>query len=315
MRRNTWIIALILSLSALGVASIFRADTFGSGVNQFEIDFVRIGSPGNPPDANPNPAGAVPYEYRIGKYEVSEQMIAKANAEGGLGITMDSRGPDFPATSITWFEAAQFVNWMNTSSGNDPAYKFDNAANFQLWALGDPGFNPANPFRSSLAHYFLPSINEWHKAAYYDPAAGHYRDYPTGSDAIPDGVDFVGDPTFDLLFDDGADNPGPSFFSNVGVLSLFGTAGQGGNVIEWEETAFDLSNDNPSDSRGFRGGSWTSPSGLLSAPNRNGLSPSFEGEIFGLRVASIVPEPSTIVSVCTILCLMTASRARQRWHE
>jgi len=52
----------------------------------------------------------VPYSYRIGKYEISEQMIDKANALGGLGITKDSRGPDKPATNVTWFEAAKFVN-------------------------------------------------------------------------------------------------------------------------------------------------------------------------------------------------------------
>src|SRR5688572_3879726 len=90
---------------ALFVAGVFHqftettmADVFGVGANSFEIEFVTIGNPGNPPDANPNPAGAVPYEYRIGKYEVSEEMIAKANALGGLGITKDTRGPDFPAT-------------------------------------------------------------------------------------------------------------------------------------------------------------------------------------------------------------------------
>ena len=69
------------------------ADTFGSGANSFSIDFVTIGNPGNPPDANPNPAGAVPYSYRIGTYEISELMIDKANALGGLGITKDTRGP------------------------------------------------------------------------------------------------------------------------------------------------------------------------------------------------------------------------------
>ena len=45
---------------------------------------MTIGNPGNPPDANPNPAGSVPYSYRIGKYEISEQMIEKANAESAL---------------------------------------------------------------------------------------------------------------------------------------------------------------------------------------------------------------------------------------
>ena len=35
------------------------ADTFGSGANTFNIDFVHIGNPGNPADTtgSPNPAG------------------------------------------------------------------------------------------------------------------------------------------------------------------------------------------------------------------------------------------------------------------
>ena len=44
----------------------------------------RIGNPGNAADTtgNPNPAGSVPYTYRMGKFEISEQMIDKANAAG-----------------------------------------------------------------------------------------------------------------------------------------------------------------------------------------------------------------------------------------
>ena len=160
-----------------------RADTFGSGANSFSIDFVSIGNPGNPPDANPNPAGAVPYSYRIGKYEISEQMIDKANASAALGLRKTLAGPDYPATSVTWYEAAKFVNWLDTSSGSVPAYKFDASGNFQLWTPTDPGYNPNNLYRNSLAHYFLPSENEWHKAAYYDPVAGVYYAYPTGSNA------------------------------------------------------------------------------------------------------------------------------------
>jgi len=84
---------------------VARADTFGSGANSFEIEFVSIGDPGNLPDTtgDPNSAGAVPYTYRIGNYEISEQMINKANAQSAadgdpLGITIDTRGPDKPAT-------------------------------------------------------------------------------------------------------------------------------------------------------------------------------------------------------------------------
>src|SRR3954447_11680964 len=111
----------ILSLTSLLFLAIFNhtlADTFGSGANTFNIEFVTIGNPGNAADTTgqPNPAGSVPYTYRIGQFEISEQMINKANAEGGLGLTKDTRGPDKPATSVTWNEAARFVNWLNTSS-------------------------------------------------------------------------------------------------------------------------------------------------------------------------------------------------------
>ena len=163
-----WSVALFLR------AGESFADTFGSGANSFAIDFVTIGNPGNPPDAIPNPAGAVPYSYRIGKYEITEQMIDKANALGGLGITKDTRGPDMPATSVTWYEAAKFVNWLNTSTGSVPAYKFDGSGNFQLWQSTDAGYDSTNLYRNKLAKYVLPTVHEWHKAAYYDPSAGIY---------------------------------------------------------------------------------------------------------------------------------------------
>jgi len=128
---------------------------FGSGENAFSIEFVTIGDPGNLPDltGDPSSAGAVSYTYRIGKYEISEQMINKANAitelEGNpLGITIDERGPDKPATRASWFEAAQFVNWLNTSKGATPAYKFDGNGDFQLWEPGDVGYDSGNLFRN-----------------------------------------------------------------------------------------------------------------------------------------------------------------------
>jgi formylglycine-generating enzyme required for sulfatase activity len=228
--------------ASLVCGSAALADNFGSGANSFSIDFVTIGNPGNPPDANPNPAGAVAYEYRIAKYEISEQMIDKANAESALagsplGIMKDTRGPDKPATSVTWYETARCVNWLNTSTGGVPAYKFDGSGNFQLWTPIDQGYDANNLYRNKHATYFLPSLNEWHKAAYYDPTAGVYYDYPMGSDSVPDGIDVVGDPFFDAVFFDGGQNSEPNIVTNVGIFSPFGTAGQGGNVREWVETA------------------------------------------------------------------------------
>ncbi len=292
-------------------AGISLADTFGSGGNAFDIDFVAIGNPGNPPDANPNPAGAVPYEYRIGKYEISEQMIDKANALGGLGITKDARGSDYPVTSVTWYEAARFVNWLNTSTGSVPAYKFDVNGNYQLWTPIDAGYDSTNLYRNTLATYFLPSINEWHKAAYYDPVTGVYYDYPTGSDSVPDGIDFVGDPIFDAVFDDGADNLWPNFNTDVGLPSPYSTAGQGGNVFEWQETAFDRLNNFAGEDRAFRGGAWTSGPSVLFWTNGSGFGPTAEFDIIGFRVASNIPEPATVPPVIIAVAILTKSRLRR----
>jgi formylglycine-generating enzyme len=128
-------------------------------------------------------------------------MIDKANILGGLGITHDNHGANQPATSIDWFEVAKFVNWLNTNSDAMPAYKFDGSGNFQLWDSGDAGYSPNDLFRNSLARNFLPRVDEWYKAAYYNPASGNYYDYPTGSDNLIDGIDFPGDTTFDAVFD------------------------------------------------------------------------------------------------------------------
>ncbi len=97
------------------------------------MEFVEIGDPGNAADAtgNPNPAGAVPYVYNMGKFEVSRDMITKANMVGSLAITMSDmssvggNGVNRPATGVSWNEAARFVNWLNTSEGFSPAYKFE----------------------------------------------------------------------------------------------------------------------------------------------------------------------------------------------
>ena len=283
-------------------------DTFGSGANTFDVEFVRIGNPGNAADdvsANPDFAGSVPYTYRIGKFEISEQMIDKANVEGGLGITKDTRGPDKPATSVSWNEAARFVNWLNTSTGSTPAYKFalqpgeaGYSANafIQLWTISEAGYDPNNLYRNRLAKYFLPSVHEWYKAAYYDPSSSIYFDFPTGSDSAPTAVasgTVAGTAVYGQTF---AFATGPADITLAGGLSPYGTMGQGGNVYEWEETDFDLVNGSSSSSRGFRGGFWLY--GVthfpLSSSVRSGTSPSNMFDSVGFRVASI-PEPSTIV--------------------
>jgi sulfatase modifying factor 1 len=301
----------VIAAAILISGNAVHADLFGSGPNSFQIEFVTIGSAGNAPDAtgDPNPAGAVPYEYRMGKYEISEQMMDKANALGGLGITKDNRGPDKPATSISWYEAAQFVNWLNTSTGHPAAYKFSSANNFQLWTPPDVGHDSRNLYRNRLAYYFLPSEDEWYKAAYFDPNNSLYFDYPTGSNVEPDGIDFAGDPTFHAVFTENLPVEGPNDITDVGLLSPFGTGGQGGNAYEWGETDYDLVNDS-SPIRGLRGGAWNVFYGGLLSTSRT-YDPAGIGESnVGFRVASATPEPNAIALMTIASALLPLIRPR-----
>jgi sulfatase modifying factor 1 len=313
MRNRFFQLAVAAASLILGLAEIKAAVvSFGSGANQFQMEFVTIGNPGNAADTTgkPNPAGAVGYTYGIGKFEVSEDMIDKYNASqagGILQITKDRRGPNKPATSVSWNEAARFVNWLNTSTGHMPAYKYNPWATsaqdgISLWQSSDVGYDASNPYRNRLAKYFLPSYNEWYKAAYYSPIDSTYYVFPNGSNMAPTPV-ASGTGANEAVYGHSYYH-GPADVDKAGGLSPYGVMGLGGNVDEWEESSFDLANSYFGSLRGYRGGNWygTSPV-LLSSHRNNGYLPTLD-RLFevGFRVASLsssappaVPEPSMMV--------------------
>jgi hypothetical protein len=232
--------------------------TFGSGGNTFNMEFVTIGNAGNAADTTgvPSPAGAVGYEYGIGKFEVSEDMITKFNASQLLQITKDTRGTAKPATNVSWNEAARFVNWLNTSTGGSAAYKFTTLGvndNIALWTASDTlDYEATNPYRSKRATYVLPSFNEWYKAAYYNPTNSTYYDFPNGRNTAPTAV-ASGTADNTAVYNG---QSGPADVDQAGGLSPYGVMGLGGNVREWDESSSDLLNSSDSSSRGFRGGIW-----------------------------------------------------------
>lgn len=295
MRSTTALMLLLPACAAF-------ADTFGTGENRFIMDFVPV-SGGAHSDPVPEPTnsiryGAVPYDFRMGKHEVSRAMVNAYNALGGVpAITLANmssyggNGDDKPATGITWNEAARFVNWLNTSTGHSPAYKFTGSGandNLALWSEGDNGYDPANRFRNSNARYFLPGENEWYRAAYYDPVAKTYRDFPTGTDTPNTPVAVTGGTAPNTAVFDQTVTTGPANVTQAGGLSPFGTMAQGGNVFEWMESAMLAPNDSPAEDRASRGGVWYASSFFL-MPGRQGLQPTQEAFSVGFRVASIVP--------------------------
>ena len=165
--------------------------------------------------------------------------------------------------------------------------------NGQAWQAGGQ-----NLFRHKDAYYFLPNEDEWYKAAYHknDGATANYWNYPTGSNSIPDGIDFSADTVFDAVFNQGFNQGGPNSVTNVGGMNPYGTLGMGGNVAEWVESAFDGFNNSSSESRVFRGGDWLNSDAQLRAQFRYSGGTTDTYVNVGFRVASVanVPEPQTV---------------------
>lgn len=314
-----------------GQTVIQTTETFSHGTQSFQMEFVKIGDIGN---AGRNVGlsreiGGVNYEYWIGKIEVDAFQIGVGNSSGIVGITVAdwnhrsyTFGSNPPATGISWHEAARFVNWMNISKGYSPAYKFANNYGYidlygtytgyndmLTWSPSDAGYNSNNPFRNSQAHYFLPSIDEWYKAGYYDPTLnngnGGYWNFPTKSDTAP------------LSISSGINGAvygtqtGPANVDDAGSLSWYGTMAQGGNVWELEETAFDLQNNDIYENRAWVGGAWATSDLELSSNFLISRAPGASNNEYGVgfRVA-MVPEPSALSLLAVGLGVVLRRRRR-----
>ena len=173
-------------------------ETFGNSANEFNIAFrpiYYVGVSGHYPfDATTD--NLVPYAYRIGIDEISEDDITKATASGLIGVTAGARTGGQPAGNLRWLEAAAFVNWMNTSTGNQEAYNLSlNGSTWtvDVWPASDAwgsaeGILLNHPWRHKRAKYFLPDENEWLKAeSLYPDEIGPVSDWTdtlsTGPDA------------------------------------------------------------------------------------------------------------------------------------
>ena len=197
---------------------------------------------------------------------------------------------------------ARFVNWLNISQGFAPAYKISitppprgelGSDTIGLWTPTEAGYNQNNLFRNSQAHYFLPSLDEWHKAAFYNPTTGTYSLYATGSNDLP--TKTLGGTTQETAVRDtpifGWDGVNADV-DNAGGLSAYGTMGQAGTVLEWIETAKDFVNNDGAERRLFLGGSFYTDQGLRNDQLLDS-EPIGSSSVLGFRIAS-VPEPSSL---------------------
>lgn len=162
------------------------------------IDMVTVGNAGNATQSASNRShsesggdgyGAVGYEFNIGRTEVTlNQYTTFLNAVAATdtyGLYISSMATDLniagisrsgssgsysyavigsgarPVSYVSWFDAARFTNWLhNRATGV---------------ASTETGAYPLNGATSGIisanvnAQYWIPTEDEWYKAAYYDP--------------------------------------------------------------------------------------------------------------------------------------------------
>ena len=82
MKVNRALLGMFLCLS-LSLVSVVHADTFGTGANQFTIDFVSISGATNPTSGY----GIVNNDYRMGTYEMTNGQWSKFKASLGVPVT------------------------------------------------------------------------------------------------------------------------------------------------------------------------------------------------------------------------------------
>ena len=225
--------------------------------------FVRVGDPGNPADtAGSLHSGQVNYVYWISKYILTTtEYAAFLNAVAttndmhslyqGAGMLIDRAGTDSysytvqagmenrPISLITGAASMRYANWLHNgatavSDTESGVYSFS----------AEYVFTPRDP----NALYFLPTVDEWYKAAYYDPTKGGsgYWVYAVRTDDVYDGVTITNGLRAELP-------PGGAHsanFDNVaaanangttdvgaysGAASYYGTFDQSGLQWEWAE--------------------------------------------------------------------------------
>lgn len=177
-------------------------------------NMVLVDQANNSPDGFTPGYGRVTKNYYIGKYPVTNsEYVAYLNtvaqyddnnvfytagisaSDPGMSknISKGSSKPyayfcrphthDKPVVGITWVQAARYCNWLHNRH-NNASTTATNAGAYDLSQILQ------TMTRSSNAKYFIPTENEWYKAAYYDKQDGSFvwRNYATRTDTVPEAM-------------------------------------------------------------------------------------------------------------------------------
>lgn len=280
------------------------------------IPFVAVTNAGNAPDVNGK--GAVDYNFRIGKFEINNlQYAAFLNAvatddpkslyntnsvdEPHAGILRTGFPGDYhytikpgmahhPAVLVDFYDVLRFCNWLHNGQpvGAQDATTTEDGA----YTLTPAALAAENVLRNPGARFWLPSDDEWYKAAYHHPLeqGGDFSDYwpyPTRNFDIPISEPPPGGPnSVNACCDTGR------FATDVGAYiyapSHYGTFDQGGNVQEWTEYTPEFT---PLRNRRIRGGSWNYNEFYTGRDDFEFDTTDYDSDSIGFRVAGRMEQP------------------------
>lgn len=280
------------------------------------MQFVTVGNSGNAPDTavmndGTTGYGAVNYTYDMATTDVTNAeyvkfLNAKATGADPLGLynsnmsnvsnpvyggIMYSFGTysvragfyNYPVVYVTWYDAFRFVNWLDNGQGNG-----DTETGAYTLLGGTPTPTNANSITRNAATFFLPSENEWYKAAFYNPSTSSYFQYPTSSNTAPTPQIPPGG-TNSANYDGGA-----NFYTSVGAYtgttSPYGLFDMGGDAAQWNDTLIPYGSDLYP---GFRGESFLDNSTADMRSTARFYTPATRELLaIGFRIAA-VPEPAS----------------------
>ena len=300
--------------------------------------------------------GRVDYDFRIARTEVSTgQWLEFLNAVGDAGLTsslsvvaeptywggalagtrpdgspiwmLNPSLPDaarLPAAGMSWRDAAMYCNWLHNNKAATPdgigrgAY---DASTFG-WAP-HPDIPTTLVFtdqftRSPGAKYWIPSLDEWLKAAYFDPNKGGtgagWWTYVNSSDTqLVPGLPGSGE-TIAGYFD--PSNPQFDEWSvpleaYPHVTSPWGLLDVSGGGEEWLEEVYEPAFPRYRGLGGTRANSPFYPDNNAIFSSLNGTFPSGGGSE-GFRIASLVPAPTGafLASVCLVTITFRGRRTQ-----
>lgn len=279
---------------------------------KIHIPFVAVTNAGNPPDFGGK--GAVAYDFRIGTYEVNNrQYVAFLNAVAvedrfGLfdtnmeasvhgGILRTGHPGDYhytakpgmehrPAVWVDFHDALRFCNWLHNgqpSGVQQPSTTEDGA-----YTMTAEGVASNTIQRNAAARFWLPSDDEWYKAAYHQPwelggdVEGYWR-FPTRSQVAPFSEVPPGDAnTANVCC--ATDRVATDVGAYVNSATFYGTLDQAGNVQEWVEEIIFITN------RRLRGGSWDYNEFYTESDDLEFDTTNYPADGIGFRVAG-APRP------------------------